>query len=172
MELHLGNENVSEAAVARRQAEEDLRLYGKRPQPAEVLDDYESGDQTKKQPKRDTSDAELVDQRPVMMHRIGERETHTTKLVTAMDWNSGASPLDSWLNQSAIPSLLPEPVEEPPQVSVTDLIERETEEIKIFRSVHVSMAQAIETRATHGDNEDFANLSLGAQVYYRNIMDR
>ena len=167
--------NTSEDEVARRQAEEDLRLYGNRPQPAETIDDnecYESVDQTKTQPKQDISEAELADQRPLMMQTISEGETHTTKLVTAMDWNSGASPLDSWLNQSAIPSLLPEPVEEPPQVSMKDLIERETEEIKVFRNVHVSIAPAIETRATHGDNEDFINLSLGAQVYYRNIMDR
>ena len=172
MESYLENIDVSEDDVARRQAEEDLRLYGNRPQPADAIGDHESADQKKTQPKRELSKAELADQRPLIMRRIGERAAPTTQLVTAMDWNSGASPLHSWLNQSAIPSLLPEPVEEPPQVSMKDLIERETEEIKVFRSVHVSMAHEIETRAYHGDNEDFANLSLGAQVYYRNIMDR
>ena len=173
LEPRFDNAQVSEDDVARRQAEEDLRLYGNRPQPAETIDDYESADETKKQSKRYASEFELADQTPLTMHRIGECETHTTQFVTAMDWNSGASPLDSWLNQSAIPSLLPGPVEEPPQVFTKDLIERETEEIKVFRTVHVSMALAIEKlRANHRDNEDFANLSLGAQIYYRNIMDR
>ena len=87
-----------------------------------------------------------------------------------MDWNSGASPLDAWLNQSAIPSTTPALDHQETVDLESDLLALETEEIKVFRNVHMAIAPSPE----HNDRplEPVEGLEFGAQIYYRNIMDR
>lgn len=53
-------------------------------------------------------------------------------VVTAMDWNSGGSPLESWLKQSAMPSVVPSVVEEVECPSYDALTKHVEEEIKAF----------------------------------------
>lgn len=94
-------------------------------------------------------------------------------VVTAMDWNSGASPLESWLNQSAIPSIVPRIVDMDERPSQNDLIKQEEGEIKAFRSVHIKITRdPPSTDLNFIANEDFVALSLGAQVHYRIIKDK
>ena len=165
--------NVSEDDVARRQAEEDLQLYGNRPQPSDAIDIMDnSTEQTEVRPKRNLSEVEPVDDRPAKMRKSEEPGSDAAQRVTAMDWNSGASPLDSWLNQSAIPSQSTTN-QEPSRPPEKDFIAQEAEEIKAFRTVHVAMATEVASMtAKHAVDKDFASLALGAQVYYRNIKDR
>ena len=164
--------NVSEDDVTRRQAEEDLQLYGGRPQPSDVIGIDDSDEQTKVRPKRNLSELEPTDHRPAKVRRTDEPGNSAAQRVTAMDWNSGASPLHSWLNQSAIPS--PSATNhEPSRISEKDLISREAEEIRVFRTVHIAMAtEKTGMGLNHTIDEDFASLALGAQIYYRNIKDR
>ena len=164
--------NVSEDDVARRQAEEDLQLYGCRPQPSDAIDTDDSVKQAKAQPKRNLSDMEPTDDRPTKVRKIEEPESDAAPRVTAMDWNSGASPLDSWLNQSAIPS--PSTTnQEPSRPPEKDLLAQEAEEIRAFRTVHIAMAtEEAGVSAKHAIDKELASLPLGAQIYYRNIKDR
>ena len=165
--------NVSEDDVGRRQTEEDIQLYGGRPQPSDLFDIDDSAEQTKERPKRNLSELQPVDDRPAKLRKTDEPGSDAAQCVTAMDWNSGASPLDSWLNQSAIPSLVPAINQDLPQISEIDLIAREAEELKAFRTVHIAIiTQAAGTSVNRIIDEDFASLDLGAQIYYRNIKDR
>lgn len=132
----------------------------------------DSPEQTKVRPKRTLSEPEPTDHRPAKVRKTDEPGSDAAQRVTAMDWNSGASPLDSWLNQSAIPSLSATNLE-PSRISEKDLIAREAEEIRVFRTVHIVMAtEATGLSVNHTIDEDFASLALGAQIYYRNIKDR
>lgn len=98
----------------------------------------------------------------------GEETTSNHKAITAIDWNGGASPLDAWLNQSAIPSsTIPE--SHPPNDDDQNSISREVEEIDVFRSVHIAMAPV---PGNEQAVDEFEALELGAQIYYRNIRDR
>ena len=165
--------NVSEDDVARRQVEEDLQLYGSRPQPSDAIDISDNcTEQTKAQPKRNLSEVEPADDRPAKISKSEEPGRDSVQCVTAMDWNSGASPLDAWLNQSAVPSQSTTN-QEPSGPSEKDFIAQEAEEIKAFRTAHVAMTTEVASMsAKHAVDKDFASLTLGAQVYYRNIKDR
>lgn len=55
--------------------------------------------------------------------------------ITVMGWNSGPSPLDAWLNQSAVPSgNLAKNASAEDEQNVGDLVAKEIEEIEIFRT--------------------------------------
>lgn len=51
-----------------------------------------------------------------------------------MDWNSSATPLESWLNQSAMPSNvpLPQPQRKHSGSSSDDVAAKELEDLKVF----------------------------------------
>ncbi|KAL8792645.1 MAG: hypothetical protein Q9195_004773 [Heterodermia aff. obscurata] len=164
---------VSEDDVARRQTEEDLQLYGDRPQPPDAIFNDDSAEQIQVRPKRNVSELESADHRPAKVRKTDDAAFDAAQRVTAMDWNSGASPLDSWLNQSAIPSFAPAINDEPSGLSEEDLIAQEAEEIKVFRTVHIAMNTEAAVMSTNQIiDEDFASLALGAQIHYRNIKDR
>ena len=161
---------VSEEDIARQQTEEDLRLYGSRPKPADAVDIGESTQLGNPIPKRDASAFEAMVERPAKLAKREECKTFDDGAVTAMDWNCGASPLDAWLNQSAIPSTATV-LELPDQRdSVEDLVAQEVEEIKVFRNVHVATTSSPKEKETAIDG--FEGLELAAQIYYRNIRDR
>lgn len=161
---------VSEEDITRQQVEEDLRLYGSRPKPPDAVDTDESTQLANPAPKRTASEFEAVVDRPAKVRRRGESKAFNYEAVTAMDWNSGASPLDAWLNQSAVPSTVAALEPPSPGDSEKDLVAQEVEEIKVFRNVHVAMAPSPkEDEAAVGELE---GLELSAQIYYRNIRDR
>lgn len=161
---------VSEEDIARQQAEEDLRLYGSRPEPPEAIEIHETSPSSNLSLGLNGSESVAVVDRPTKMLKRGESKASNYDTVTAMDWNSGASPLDAWLNQSAIPStaVALEPLN--PGDSNQDLIAQELEEIKVFRNVH--MATASERQNVNEAVNELEALEVGAQIYYRNIRDR
>jgi len=87
--------------------------------------------------------------------------------VTAMDWNTSASPLDAWLDQSAVPAVTAVATQHSPVNTEMKMIAQETEEIKVFRNVHMAKKQ---TPKKSLDNIE--GLELGAQIFYRSIVDR
>ena len=90
-----------------------------------------------------------------------------------MDWNSGVSPLDAWLNQSAIPYTAPTvDLQEEKRRSRKDSVAQEIEEIKIFRNVHMAIAPAPANGQHPVAIDAIAELEVDTQIYYRNIVDR
>jgi hypothetical protein len=123
-------------------------------------------------PKRSASEFEAAVDRPAKARKIGESRHFNYQAVTAIDWNSGASPLDAWLNQSAVPSVATQQLQKQHSEEGNPAAQ-ELEEIKVFRNVHI--ADAPEPRTHEGlptSPEDVAYLGLQAQIYYRNIVDR
>ena len=162
---------VSENEVTRQQVEEDLQLYGSRPAPPEAVDLDESNKLANLPPKRNASEFAAAVDRPVKARKIGESQAFNYEAVTAMDWNCGASPLDAWLNQSAVPSTAPDVVSPCHLDSpAKDLVAREVEEIKVFRNVHVAIAHSLKEDEAVVD--EFEGVEFGAQIYCRNIRDR
>lgn len=163
---------VSEDDVACQQAEEDLQLYGSRPEPPDAVEVDEAIQLTGLLSKQSASTFKAAVDRPARIRTGSESQAYIFHAVTAIDWNSGASPLDSWLNQSAVPSSGVPTTQHIPEHLAKDPIAEEVEEIKVFRNVHVSIEPNL-ARPKADLTEDFvASMELGAQIYYRNIMDR
>ena len=161
---------ISEDDVARRQIEEDLRLYGSRPEPPDTVEIDESTQLANLAPKRNASEFKSVVDRLATASEKDQSKEFNYETLTVMDWNSGASPLDAWLNQSAVPSTNPALDHQKSGESRSDPLALETEELKVFRNVHMGIAPSPE----HNDPplEPVEGLEFGAQIYYRNIMDR
>ncbi len=161
---------VSEDDIARQQIEEDLRLYGSRPEPPDIVEVDEATQLANLPPKRNASEFEAAVDRPAKMRKKGESKEFNYQALTVMDWNSGASPLDAWLNQSAVPSTT-EALNQPGSMKPdNDLLAQEMEEIKVFRNVHVATAPSMERNDP--PLECIEGLDFDAQIYYRNIIDR
>lgn len=176
LEDAFGKAKVSDEAVTRQQVEEDMRLYGTRPQPSDVIsihDNHENIRQKEPLSKRDASHVEATTGRPAKMPRLFEDAGPENKVLTAIDWHSGASPLEAWLNQSAIPTVGASQADNERTTSVESQIAQEIEEIKNFRSIHLMADQ--HPNSLNGKlylDKDFASLRQGAQIYYRNIKDK
>ena len=161
---------VSEDDVARRQIEEDLRLYGSRPEPPDTVEVDEYSQLANLPPKRSASDFEAAVDRPAKLRKKSESKEFNYQALTVMDWNSAASPLDAWLNQSAGPSPSAALDRQESTNPVSDPLTQESDEIKVFRNVHMVIAPSPERKDP--PLELVEGLDFGAQIYYRNIMDR
>lgn len=177
--------------VAQRQAEEDLLLHGSRPKPQDPEEVYASMvdrmelDSPVRTRKRNASDMQASEiERPskcrkevrsVMDSSTGRSRASPNNNITTIDWNSGKSPLDAWLNQSAFPSEVI-PVEvgvEEKENQEREATVREMKEIEFFRKVHISTSSTRVCRNKDSMNLDnTSGLEFGAQIYYRNIIDR
>ena len=161
---------VSEDDVARRQIEEDYRLYGSRPEPLDA-GGAQPARSSKLSLKREASRHAGEIERPSKVRRSEAIVPSDSTLVTAMDWNSGTTPLAAWLNQTAVPSNSTIFGEQATDELNEDLVAQEREEIKAFRHVHIVTAPSGSSQDLTAD-EDFSALKIGAQIYYRNIMDK
>jgi len=161
-----------EEDVARQQADEDLRLYGTRPEPP----DFNEVDETTTladfnlPSKRTLSDFEAAVDHPAKVRKKGESKGFSYQSVTAMDWNSGSSPLEAWLNQSAVPAATSVAAQYSPVNAEKAMVAQEIGEMKVFRNVHMTKEQT-PMKSSQG-LVDMEELELGAQIYYRNIVDR
>ena len=161
---------VSEDDVARRQIEEDLRLYGTRPEPPDLVEVNAHSQVANLPRKRTASDFEAAVERPAKQRKNSGSKDFNYQTLTAMDWNSGASPLDAWLNQSAVPSTAAASDQQESIKLDFDPLAQEIDGIKVFRNVHIAIAPSPE----HNDpsHEPVEGLDFGAQIYYRNINDQ
>ena len=154
---------------------EDIQIYGSRPEPPEAIEFDE--DQRLAEmillPRQSAAQFEEAVDRPAKIRKNGESKTYNYQALTAMDWNSGASPLDAWLNQSAIPYTAPTvDLREEKGSSRKDSVAQEIEEIKVFRNVHMAIAPEPATGQHLLAIDAVAELEFNAQIYYRNIVDR
>ena len=175
-EDNLSHSDIAEdEVIAKKQAEEDLQLYGSRPEPPEAVEVDEATQLAELQlpPLRSAAEFKAAVGRPANVRKKRESKAYNFEAVTAVDWNSGASPLDAWLNQSAVPLKFGvleshDQRQKPPEA---DLIAQEVKEINVFRNVHVDLI-APDSKSEVWLLDEILNLPPGAQIYYRNIMDR
>ena len=165
--------------IAQKQVREDIHTFGSRPEPTEYTEIDEDNDLCKLQLPRKQSAAALEERLDSPAKVRKEVESRQTYSVTAMDWNSGASHLDAWLNQSAIPAAAPaikekqEEMKDPPDTSNSSTAAQEMEEMKVFRNVHICSDSEPVIDGRHLESADeLANSELDTQIYYRNILDR
>ena len=134
--------NIFGDDIARQQIDEDLRLYGIRPEPPDAVEVDESIQLASlpPTPKRNASEfAAAVDSLAKACEK-GKTKEFNNESLSVMDWNSGASPLDAWLNQSALP-FTPTALKQQERVkSETDILAQEIAEMKFFRNVHMTTA--------------------------------
>lgn len=180
-DLEISSSSVEEEnEVARRQYEEDLRLYGSRLEPMDDIEvdvmtalpnsptmtEFETRfDDTKKSTRFDYTEK---------VHKI-ETNSENNEASTYSDLKDGANPLSEWLTQSALPSVIPMRSHPVAQSSGTeiDLVKEESREIEVFRYVHLASDPPNGAHATDTTNiEDVTDLELPSQIYYRNIVDR
>lgn len=154
---------------------EDLRLYGTRPEPPEAVEVDEATQIANAPLKRNPIQFHAAVDRPSKARDNGSDQNFNWATVTALDRNSGASPMDAWLNQSAVPSaVLAAEVHSRDPVKLEDiLVAEEVREIEYFRNVHITTAleptpPEIDVSAQNGLDV----LGFEAQIYYRNITDR
>ena len=163
--------------IKQKQVRDDIQIFGSRPEPKEFTEIQEDNRLHKLHlPFRGSGTAlEEPSGSPTEVRK--EVESTQTYSVTAMDWNSGASYLDAWLNQSAIPAAAPaineQQEEDTLNASNSSTAAQEMEEIKVFRNVHISSASEPVTDGRHQESVDeLTNSELDTQIYYRNIVDR
>ena len=161
---------VSEDDIARQQIDEDLRLYGSRPEPPDAVDVDESTQLANLPPKRKASEFAARVDRPAKARKKGKSEEFNYEALTVMDWNSGVSPLDAWLNQSAVPFTTTALKQQERVKQESDILAQEIEEMKVFRNVHMTTAPSPERNDPPLDHVEA--LDFGAEIYCRNIMDR
>jgi len=161
--------------VARKQVSEDIQLYGTRPEPPDAVDIDEVPQLADPPPKRNLSESQAAIDRPAKARKKGYNKAYNYETVAALDWNRGASPLEAWLNQSAVPStiLAAEAQNQGPKDTKISLMAEEVKELKNFRNVHIATTPEPEQSelAVPTVNE-MGDLELGARIYYRNITDR
>jgi hypothetical protein len=148
-------------AVVQRQTQEDVEMFGSRPMPSDP--------EEVELPAPPTS-------RSAPASTIGEQSNHKRsrqEAVTAVDWNSGDTPIEAWLNQSAVPTS----AVQPPQRDQDELLrgqgalQREEKELPHYRRIHITTAP--EPKGDHFDPMDVEyDIIFGAQIWYRNIVDR
>ena len=160
--------------MARRQYEEDFRLYGNRLEP---MDDIEVDVQTELaiSPTKDViTDLETTFDDTEKVHKI-ESNPESDDAGTYNNTNAGPNPLSAWLTQSALPSVIPmrsHPLDQSTGTAV-DLVKEEIREIEVFRYVHLASDPEVGAHATDTTKvEDVSDLKLPSQIYYRNIVDR
>ncbi|KAI9836029.1 MAG: hypothetical protein M1819_001640 [Sarea resinae] len=169
----LGEEKVEQ--IVSRQAEDDLRVFGARPEPLDP-DEFDSMDRKRKKEPFGPFASESEDLRDAKFQRKSAPESlRLTQNVSAVDWNSAATPLEAWLNQCAVPAagLSPYRSVDEETISAPDDASQEEKEIAFFRKVHIgvsSQQQVVESR--YIDSDQLEALGSDAKIYFRNIMDR
>ena len=161
--------------VTKKQIAEDISLYGSRPHPPDAVTINEHIQPSNLPPKRGATEFDEAVNRPAKVRRKTESKELDHQRVTAMDWNSGATPLDAWLNQSAVPSVAPVPQTQKNQScsSSDDLAAKELEDLKVFRTIHIEEFEEPKSIERPGSSAiDLTILEPRAQIYLRNILDR
>ena len=82
--------------------EEDLRTYGIRHEPSDVINMDQEKQLSKFPQWRSTPESEgAVDD-------LAKAPMYDHRTITAMDWNAGESPIMAWVNQRAISAAIPQ----------------------------------------------------------------
>lgn len=160
-----------EEEVARRQNEEDLRLYGSRPEPMDALEVNTDPELLSLPSKDNTMDFMAAFDETENLRRT-ENVSDNEKTSICSDERAKVSPLSAWLTKSALPSATrawSHPLDETVGTNV-DSLKEEIREVENFRSVHLASDPLTDAHAT--ETTDTLGLELPSQIYYRNIVDR
>ena len=179
----MGNLQLKDEAesVLQRQAVEDLNAFGMRPAPRDATElgpvHPDSPSQT---PKRgidhpDTTGV-LLDSENLKRLDEAEDEVKTSfpasGALSIIDWHSGPTPIESWLNQSAIrmdSGILHEVGDE--KLQEKEILDQEQRDIEILRKVHLSAEPATpDTGLLEGDG--YEGLDEVAKPFLRKILDK
>lgn len=161
--------------VAKNQIAEDMSLYGSRPNPPDAVEVNEHTQLSNLPSTRGAAEFDVVVSRSAKVRRKKKSKEFTYQRVTAMDWNSGATPLDAWLNQSAVPFIVPLPQTQRNQFGSAsdDFAAKELEDLKVFRTIHIEGIEEPKSIGTPRNSViDLTFLEPRAQIYLRNILDR
>lgn len=159
--------------VAKNQIAEDMSLYGSRPNPPNAVEVNEHTQLFNLPSKRGAAEFDAAVSRPAKVCRKKKSKEINYQRVTAMDWNSGAIPLDAWLNQSAVPSIVPLPQRNQSGSASDDLAAKELEDLKVFRTIHIEGIEEPKSIGTPRNSViDLTFLEPRAQIYLRNILER
>ena len=161
--------------VTRRQAEEDVLLYGSTQQSNTIhgLDDVPSTiDSTVQLGTVQLDDATSETKEAT---KTGKGKTEKTDIASSSNWQDQDSPLITWLDQSSLSCVAPGSIHpfDQSEATAAKLLEQEAKEIEIFRNVHLTSSSEPTGSAkpvTHAEKP--SSLELPVQIYYRNILDR
>lgn len=130
--------------ITRQQAEEDIRIYGRRPAPPLAVDFDENERLIGLPSERKDSELEAGVEHPTRLRNRSDGRISNHENITAMDWNAGESPLSTWLNQSAIPATTPATMpfdnhhQDPRMSKSKELLNQEKKDIEVFKYVHIA----------------------------------
>ena len=163
-----------EEEIVKKQLTEDILLYGSRSDPSNAVEVDAHTQLASIPPKRSAAEFDAAVNSPAKIRRKRESRESDFRKVTAMDWNSGATPLEVWLNQSAVPSVIHLPETQDNQYeSPSGNLAKEREEMQVFRTVHIEATEEPESNGTARDPPiDHTTLEPRTQIYLRNILDR
>ena len=173
-DLAISSSRVEEEdEVARRQHEEDLRLYGSRIEPMDAVE-MDAVRELPNTPKKDsTTDYEATLDVVEDASKTGSKSDNDEASIH-INGNAETNPLSAWLTQSALPSVMPignHPLDLSAGTTV-DLAKEELNEIEKFRNVHLASNPEIDHATQITKVEEASDLKLPSQIYYRNIVDR
>ena len=163
-----------EVEVARRQNEEDFRLYGSRSEPVDAHEiDVHTGI-TGSPTQITATDLESPFDEAKKAHNI-KGNSGINEVNVPVDEHAEDNPLSTWLAQSALPSVIQVGSHPLDQIARTEVdpVEEEIREIEIFRTVHLTLGPQINGNTKDTPKIDAVlDLELPSQIYYRNIVDR
>ncbi|KAL9034320.1 MAG: hypothetical protein Q9214_007096, partial [Letrouitia sp. 1 TL-2023] len=142
LDENLGRITVEEKEdqVVRQQIEDDIRIFGSRPEPLDTVELDENEHLRNLPPKRSASEFAAAVDRPAEVRKKSESQAYNYESITAIDWHTGETPLSAWLNQSAVPASVPaEKQHEYSSITTKDeLLHQEKREIEVFKYIHIA----------------------------------
>lgn len=153
-----------------------MRLYGDRPRPSD-MDDAETAAGVSVQPRaRRQLNEQLIDLHARRRIQRTQSDSLVYATVPAIDWNTGLTPLDAWLNQSAMPSVTqPQSMDDKRHdTNEESHTSRELKELEVFRKVHVKGPPTVAEQIGESDFlKGMPQCSMTRQfIYARKIRDR
>jgi hypothetical protein len=179
----MGNLQLKDEAesVLQRQAAEDLNAFGMRPAPRDANEfglqhpDLQGQTANRGIERTDTRNAVLDSEN---LQRLDEAEDDlkmslpTENALPIIDWHSGPTPMDAWLNQSAIRmdgGIVKEIDDE--QLQSMEHLGQEERDIEILRKVHLA-AEPAAPEVGRLEDEVYDGLDESAKPFLRKILDK
>lgn len=170
--------SVTEEAkrVRQRQLSEDIRRFGQRHAPLDIADVFGEAEDSATwvdfssfQHENGTGmepDVALL----AAKGQLPDVQVFDTT-ATALDWNSGASGLEAWLNTSAMPMKEPNTLESESSELEVQQMRKELHDLKSLQRVHF-VALVAEAKPLAQSSYQYKDMPLESQIYFRKILDK
>jgi hypothetical protein len=179
----MGNLQVKDEAesVLQRQAAEDLNAFGMRPAPRDAvsleLHHIERPDQPVKggMEPSNAANAMLDSDNLQRLDELEDGLDNRFPMADALpiiDWHSGPTPMDAWLNQSAIrmeTGIVQEINDD--QLQELKILEQEKRDIELLRKVHLA-AEPAAPDIGRLEDDAYDGLDESAKPFLRKILDK